>query len=134
MSYHFTKITWEYYKDVKIEGFEERNPYLYVQSEQIVNFEISVSGVKRFQTTESWLCYDGSPHKGKRREINDFIFEIIDSDYKLEKNVDKFKKSLLNKCFPSKTPTPHYRHFVIHSQDTIVDVLSENEPTIKFLN
>jgi hypothetical protein len=124
MSYHFTEITWKY-ETVRIKGFEERNPYLYGQSEQIVEFEITIKQVKRFQTTTSMLCYDGSPNGGKYHIINELIFEIIDSDYKLEKNVDKFLP-------PSKTL--HYRHFVIHSQDTIVDVLSENEPTIEFLD
>ena len=127
MSYHIVEIT-EESGTLKIMGFEERNPYLYPQNEQIVDFEITISGVKHYQTNKLYsfsddangkirtICYESS-HQGKSvREINSFVRELIDSNYGESEKVSSQKP---------------LRHFIIQDQGTVVDVLSGTEPVIR---
>jgi hypothetical protein len=131
MSYHIVEIT-KKTDTLKIMGFEERNPYLYPQNEQIIDFEIIILGVKHYQTNKLYSFSDNTdgkirtiyyepPYKSESvREINSFVRELIGSNYgKLQKN--------LHSIFETKP----LRHFIIQDQDSIVDILSDTEPIIR---
>jgi len=126
MSYHIVEITKK--SDIlKIIGFEERNPYIYPQDDQIQEFEIIISGVRHFKRRKLYrisktrIIYNEVPYKGENvRKINSFVKELIDSNYR------KLQKVLF-----SILETKQLRHFIIQDQDCIVDILSNTEPVIR---
>ncbi len=69
MSYHIAKIE-KKTDTLKIFGFEERNPYIYPQDEQIIDFEITILGVKCYQTNKLYSFSDDADGKYEQSTMN----------------------------------------------------------------
>ena len=139
MSYHIVEIT-DKSDTLKIMGFEERNPYLYPQSEQIYDFEITISGVKHYQRNKLYNFIGDAG--GKIRTIYyefPYRYESVQEIYYETPYINKVASlHLVQELIGSNygdiekiTSQKTLRHFRIIDQDSVVDVLSETEPVIR---